>query len=247
MASNDNIEIDTKSEDWLIVKYFVKLATWLQPLSDEMKPTGSTEETTQQQANGSAMSDSVQLLSDWEWVKSPKEEIAIKLSLENALRIEKELQELQKTASSIKLRHYFFKKCNKYMSSLPPDELNTLKTVLDAPKRSAIIKAALKMLEQEWLAMIRDTFFIHRKKAEQSTSDSQTTQSGALLSSTTLNNPEAETETTTRSRSGSLPIPVPIVPQNVSVDFSTPGTSPTDTPTAQSTTPPSWPDRKSVV
>lgn len=158
----------------MVVKYFVKLTAWISMASNqsELEAAANSQEESESQSPGLRASQkllgSQSDLNDWEWVRSPREEYAIKISLENALRIERELKELKKTASSIKLRKYFFNKCSKYMNSLSAEERKILQIPLDAPKRSAIIKAAIKLLEQTWLEFIREQFFLRQNLANSS-------------------------------------------------------------------------------
>eukprot|EP01102_Stenamoeba_stenopodia_P016189 TRINITY_DN562_c0_g1_i1.p1 TRINITY_DN562_c0_g1~~TRINITY_DN562_c0_g1_i1.p1 ORF type:complete len:542 (+),score=107.25 TRINITY_DN562_c0_g1_i1:471-2096(+) len=212
------MEEEYQGESWIVVKYFVKLTTWFAAMKPDLTGTGSNA--------GSETAEEIvektfeELLNDFEWVRSPKEELAIKISYENALRIERELQELQSTASSIKLRQYFFRKCTRFMASLTEEDRKLLQTVLDAPKRSAIIKAAIKSLEQPWLEFIREKFFL-RPVAPAWTTTSIYSESP--VSSTELESPF----------SGNLA---------ASDEIATPDTSPDVTPSSSpSTSPPSWP------
>jgi len=107
------------------------------------------------------------------------------------------------------------------MASLSEEERKLLQTVLDAPKRSAIIKTAIKSLEQPWLEFIREKFFLRSVAPAYTTS---VTYSESPVSSTEIEIPYPN-ERMTRS-------------EEISASDISPDVSPSTSP---STSPPYWP------
>eukprot|EP00012_Vannella_robusta_P005383 CAMPEP_0206195052 /NCGR_PEP_ID=MMETSP0166-20121206/7587_1 /ASSEMBLY_ACC=CAM_ASM_000260 /TAXON_ID=95228 /ORGANISM="Vannella robusta, Strain DIVA3 518/3/11/1/6" /LENGTH=426 /DNA_ID=CAMNT_0053612191 /DNA_START=46 /DNA_END=1326 /DNA_ORIENTATION=- len=120
--------------------------------------------------------------SEWEWVLSRTEEIAIQQSSKQAKQIDEELQNLRRTATQLKQRPYFVSKAQCILSRdnspetsselcgiFTEQQLQELDCLpLDASLRSKLLRDVVDQFSDEWLEFIGRTFFQPDKPQEAS-------------------------------------------------------------------------------
>ena len=114
--------------------------------------------------------------SEWEWVLSHAEEIAITQSLQRAQQIETELKNLRRTANHLKQRPFFVSHAKSVLSGghsvssegtssshtrlTPTEHLQLLHThPLDSSLRSKLLRDVVDQFSSTWLAFIGELFF----------------------------------------------------------------------------------------
>lgn len=131
------------------------------------------------------------LLKNWEWLLSTAEEIAVKQDQQRSSDIRKELDVIKKVTNSVKYRKCILVEVTKYLDTLSPDIITSLKNSrLDASKRDRIFRDIIRKVSEDWLLNILMDIFVARdfnSSYEGTLSDNNNFDISAFIAS----NPEA--------------------------------------------------------
>jgi len=117
-----------------------------------------------------------QFWSEWEWVLSRAEELAIQHSNERSKKIDEELKNLRRTANHLKQRPFFVGKARLVLSPLDqssveeedfnlagiftPEQLHELENYsLQASLRSKLLRDVVDQFSDDWSAYVGEVFF----------------------------------------------------------------------------------------